>query len=343
MASAIMIEKHPRTIVALHALWRTPRVSLRRLAGGTGLALTLLTGCAGATPTSETTPSATIDDDLAIERRTGREQRVAHAARVRELEAQLAMARAEVAELRGQSGGAVHTETVRIGGEDANGSASLFDDDDTGDWEVPAEHLPEAEDSGPQARREVLRLYGERSADPEPVLGDPSFAPVAHADVRAPELRLATAPVAAAPDPSAPPWMASSDGQAATSAGPTVDSAREAYERALGLFRERRVAEAARELQGMLASYPGHGLASRARYWLAESLYIQRRYDDARRSFEGYLVAAPRGAKAPDALLKIGLCHRRAGDDVAASRAFARLRTEHPNSVAARTAGRSDS
>ena len=88
----------------------------------------------------------------------------------------------------------------------------------------------------------------------------------------------------------------------------------------------------------MLSSYPGHELASRARYWLAESLYIQRRYDDARRTFEDYVQGAPRAAKVPDALLKIGLCHQRSGNDAAASRTFARLRSEHPNSVAARTA-----
>ncbi|MAQ19830.1 MAG: hypothetical protein CMN30_34135, partial [Sandaracinus sp.] len=274
-----MIEKHTGSAFdALRALRRTPLPSLRRLMGGTGLALSLLAGCAGATTGEGTTPAEEAARDEA-EREEARARRLAEAerqARIRELETQLAMARAETDDLR--SRGSVQTETVRIGGEDA--SDGLFDDAE-GDWEVPAEHLPETEpEAQPEARRPVLRLYGERPVEPEPVLADPSFAPVANVPVRAPELRLATAPVAPMPEPSTPPWVAGASsgaaGTVATPARPTVDGGREAYERALGHFRERRVGEAAQELERMLTSYPGHALAGRARYWLAESLYIQR-------------------------------------------------------------------
>lgn len=341
MASAIMLHTFRVPLLPL-------RVPLRRLTAGAAASVAIAVGgCAAATPPSETTPVVEARDSEA--ERAEREREVAHRVRLRELEAQLALARAEAAELRSRSGGAVQTETVRIGGEDASDAASLFDDNDTGEWEVPAEHLPPSEeDPGPSAQRPVLRLYGERPEDEPPPLDDPSFAAVANLPVAAlpdpdPSLRLTTTP--ATPDGSgAPPWIASAPQPAAEPPGrPQIDGGREAYERALGLFRERKVVEAARELERMLASHPGHALAPRARYWLAESLYIQRRYDDARQTFEAYVQVAPRSAKVPDALLKIGLCHQRSGNDAAAHRVFARLRSEHPNSVAARTAAGSGS
>jgi len=342
MALAIMFETFRVPLVLV-------RFPLRR-ATATGAALVALSlgGCAGAPPSGETTPVEVARDSEA--QREAREREAEHQARVRELQAQLALARAEAAELRANSGASVQTDTVRIGGEDASDNAALFDDTDTGEWEVPAEHLPpsEEEQAGPSARRPTLRLYGERPTEEPIPLGDPSFAPVAGAaplpvaplPVGDPSLRLATTPATAGSD--APPWL-TAPASTAPAERPTVDSGREAYERALGLFRERKVVEAARELRRMLSSYPGHGLASRARYWLAESLYIQRRYDDARRTFEDYVQGAPRSAKVPDALLKIGLCHQRSGNDAAANRVFARLSRQHPGSVAARTAAGSGS
>ena len=94
--------------------------------GGTGLALSLLAGCAGATTGEGTTPAEEAARDEA-EREEARARRLAEAerqARIRELETQLAMARAETDDLR--SRGSVQTETVRIGGEDA--SDGLFDE-----------------------------------------------------------------------------------------------------------------------------------------------------------------------------------------------------------------------
>jgi tol-pal system protein YbgF len=337
-------------VVIMFHTFRVPlvllRIPLRRLTVGAAAAAAIaMGGCAGApSPSGETTPVEEARDSEA--EREAREREAAHRARLRELEAQLALARSEADELRARSGAQVQTETVRIGGEDASDAASLFDDTDTGEWEVPAEHLPPAEDDdpGPSAQRPVLRLYGERPTEEPPPLDDPSFASVANLPVADlpegdPSLRLTTTP-ATPGDAGAPPWIASAPPPAAEPPGrPTMDPGREAYERALGLFRERKVVEAARELQRMLSSHPGHALASRARYWLAESLYIQRRYDDARQTFESYVQNAPGSAKVPDALLKIGLCHQRSGNDAAASRVFARLRSEHPESVAARTAG----
>ena len=59
-------------------------------------------------------------------------------------------------------------------------------------------------------------------------------------------------------------------------------------------------------------------------------------YAEARTDFERVVVRWPRAAKVADALFKIGMCHRRMGDHRRARAYFARVRREHPDSVAAR-------
>ena len=302
-------------------------------------ALSISAGCASAGNAPATSTAA----DVA--RRTEadtRRDRAAHSERLRELQAQLALARAEADELRSHPR-AGPTETVRIGGEDD--APTFFEDDDGTEWDIPSAHLPEPPppiDEPSSVRRPVLQLYGSRS-EAIPSAGDPSFAPIAGAPLlrsgSVPALRMAVAPP---PYPTSLPWAnrSAADDRSSDSSPlrETADGGQDAYQRALGFFRERRVAAAEQELRGLLEAYPGHRLASRARYWLAETLYVQRRYDDARLAFEQFVTTDEASTRAPDALLKIGLCHRRAGDDAAASRAFARLRTEHPQSIAARTA-----
>ena len=83
-------------------------------------------------------------------------------------------------------------------------------------------------------------------------------------------------------------------------------------------------------------------LADNALYWRGEVLYAQRQYGRALRQFEGVLASAPDGDRVPDALYKIGLCHRRMGEPQRAREAFERLRTRFPDSKAARLASQED-
>ena len=59
--------------------------------------------------------------------------------------------------------------------------------------------------------------------------------------------------------------------------------------------------------RAFIKKYPNNPLDSNAQYWLGESLYARGKYNEASAAFaEGY-SKYPKGAKAPDTLLKLGV------------------------------------
>jgi tol-pal system protein YbgF len=79
------------------------------------------------------------------------------------------------------------------------------------------------------------------------------------------------------------------------------------YENALELLKQRDYILAEKSLTDFLKSYPNHQLAANAKYWLGETYFVQDRFDQASRVFaEGY-QKYPKGPKAADNLLKLGL------------------------------------
>ena len=313
----------------------------------------MVMGCARAASPGGTTP-VNADESAriaALEVETRR-----RAAEVRELESQLALARARAA--------TPPTATVRIGETSTpteNDGFVFFEDEGT-DWDEPPAEVLDEEDAPVEASgpRPVLRLHEEaRFEMPAGALPDLEPAPLPSvgtlpARVAAGGWRsIEPQPVSVAPSSTPPPsptFAASSPTFAAPSptfatpapAAPRVDPSTEAYGRALGLLRERRVTEALRAFDTFLADHGGSPMAPAARFWRAEALYVLRRYGEAQAAFDAYLVAHPRDARASDALLKLGLCHERMGDRAAALRTYERLRREHPSSVAARLASRED-
>lgn len=304
-------------------------------------------GCARSAAPGGTTP-ATVENEERVASLEAESRR--RAEEIRELESQLALARARA--------NAPLAETVRIGTEEPvrESDGFVFFEDDGTTWdEPPAEVLEDqsAEEEDDGRPRPVLRLHEapsfELPSDVEPLPTAPlPAAPTLPARVAAggagggwrpmpapgPSATLAPPPVVAAPIPAAYP--------SAPAPTPSVDASVEAYSRALGLLRERRVPEALRAFDTFLADHGNSPRAAAARYWRAEALYVLRRYGEAQAAFDAYLVSHPRGDRAPDALLKLGLCHEHMGDRGAALRTYERLRREYPSSVAARLASRED-
>jgi tol-pal system protein YbgF len=72
------------------------------------------------------------------------------------------------------------------------------------------------------------------------------------------------------------------------------------------------------EYQAAMAIYesghPDHDYADNALYWKGEAAYDQRHFADALAAFTEVVERYGGGNKAPDALLKIGLCYRQLGD-----------------------------
>ncbi len=153
------------------------------------------------------------------------------------------------------------------------------------------------------------------------------------------ELAANNAPVYGAS--STPPSFAPAVHPAAQPAQQT-DRAVIAYRGALANVRDQRFDEALTAFAAFTENHPRHPYIANAFYWMGEVQYIKRAYQDAIEHFGTVLRRFPDGGKAPDAMLKLGMCHMRLGDLPRANDFFRRLRSEHPNSVAARMAPRED-
>ena len=88
----------------------------------------------------------------------------------------------------------------------------------------------------------------------------------------------------------------------------------------------------------LIATYPESPLRESAQYLVADVYYKQKDWRGALAEFEALVAALPRAEKAPDALLKIGLCQKSLGDSARAKRTWERVVREHPTSAAARQA-----
>ncbi len=89
-------------------------------------------------------------------------------------------------------------------------------------------------------------------------------------------------------------------------------SASAQYNAAFGLLRRADYSAAEDALRSFVHQHPKDPLAGNAQYWLGESFYARGRYSDAAAAFaEGY-QRYPKGAKAPDGLLKLGMSLARA-------------------------------
>lgn len=253
----------------------------------------------------------------------------------RELETRLAMLEAEARVLRSEvaeMSAAEARRAVRIGESrrTAPRTASVDRDEDSGFSESEAEAPRE---------RVVLRLVGEPSAPP------PSSAPVftsAVARAPLPEVPVVSErlSVTGASRADVPPITAAPGVIAAPSA-PAADPAAD-YRAALAFVTAQEFSRAHEALSRFLERYPAHTYADNALFWRAEIWFLQGEYARAVRDYDSLVSRFPAGNKAPDALLRIAVCHARLGNRGEAQAALERVRREYPSSDAARRASERD-
>jgi tol-pal system protein YbgF len=181
---------------------------------------------------------------------------------------------------------------------------------------------------------------------PAPLPPDPAVmtpAPSNRAAVTPPPAPLpppaAMAPPPTPASPPAPPSAAAVD-KPRVPPSPAIAPARPApkgagnpeqeYAAALATYRAREHGQAVIEFIDFIAKYPKHPLAGNAQYWIGEAYWAQRDYRQALVEFEKVFEHGQ--AKAPDALLKIGLCHLRLNDVSRAQQAWQRVVNEYPKS-----------
>ncbi len=111
----------------------------------------------------------------------------------------------------------------------------------------------------------------------------------------------------------------------------TTGNAQADYERAYMSILNGDYAIADAAFRAFLAAYPGDPLAIDAQYWLAESLFVRGMHVEAATTFLATYNADPQGAKAPDALLKLGISLVQLGQLADGCSTFARVLTQYPN------------
>jgi tol-pal system protein YbgF len=108
-------------------------------------------------------------------------------------------------------------------------------------------------------------------------------------------------------------------------------SASAQYNAAFGLLKQADYPAAEAALKTFVAEHPKDPLAGSAQYWLGETYYTRGRYAEAASAFaEGY-KNYPKGTKAADDLLKLGMSLARANQKQNACVAFAQLDHDFPN------------
>jgi tol-pal system protein YbgF len=109
--------------------------------------------------------------------------------------------------------------------------------------------------------------------------------------------------------------------------------AKRAYESAHALVTSKQYDRALEALAAFITRWPDHPYAENATYWRGECHFAKGEYLRAAEQFEAVLSKYT-GTKAPDALLKIGMCHDRLGSSDRAKEYWERLRRDYPRSDA---------
>jgi tol-pal system protein YbgF len=112
-------------------------------------------------------------------------------------------------------------------------------------------------------------------------------------------------------------------------------SASEQYNFAFGLLKQADYPAAEEALKHFIGQHPNDPLASSAHYWLGETYYARGRYAEAASIFADGYKRYPKGAKAADDLLKLGMSLARANQRQNACVALAQLDHDFPHSGSA--------
>jgi tol-pal system protein YbgF len=112
------------------------------------------------------------------------------------------------------------------------------------------------------------------------------------------------------------------------------------YKDAMSMYDEARYADAEQAFAAIVTAHPNHDYADNALYWQGEAAYDQAHYADALAAFTKVVEKYGGGSKAPDALLKIGLCYGRLGDAANARDVLTQLVAAYPRADASKIAKR---
>jgi tol-pal system protein YbgF len=143
-------------------------------------------------------------------------------------------------------------------------------------------------------------------------------------------------PPGAAPPPRSPE-LASAAPAGRPAAGGTLSSgsATEQYNYAFGLLKQTNYPAAEAALKAFIETHPKDPMAGNAQYWLGETYFTRNRFMEAATTFAEAYKRYPKGSKAPDSLLKLGMSLARANQKQNACVALGQLDQDFPHAGAA--------
>jgi len=103
------------------------------------------------------------------------------------------------------------------------------------------------------------------------------------------------------------------------------------YRHALSILRKTEYDIAELAFKEFIQRYPKNKLSLNARYWLGESFYVRKKFLDAADAFLKAYQQSPKGLKAPDSLLKLGMSLANLKKKQDACDVFSQLAKDYPD------------
>jgi tol-pal system protein YbgF len=168
--------------------------------------------------------------------------------------------------------------------------------------------------------------YASQATAPGAVVPGPGQAQPLFGTLTPPGQRPAIAP----PQPQTALASSGPDRQAAAD-GAESGTPAEQYNRAFGLVKQADYANAEGALRAFIQAHPRDPLVASAQYWIGETLYARQKYPEAASAFADGYKRYPKGPKAPEELLKLGMALGHSNQKQNACVAFAELDHAFPN------------
>lgn len=110
-----------------------------------------------------------------------------------------------------------------------------------------------------------------------------------------------------------------------------ADPAQVLYDSAFNDIRDAKYESAESKFKKFMNEFPSHTLAANAQYWLAETFYVRGNYPQSAKMFAQGYQDYPKGAKASDSLLKLGLSLAKMDKKDDACLSFQQLKKDFPD------------
>jgi tol-pal system protein YbgF len=131
-------------------------------------------------------------------------------------------------------------------------------------------------------------------------------------------------------------------GSASAPAAPAPAADHQQYDAAMNLLARAQYDQAQTAFRAFADGHPDDPLAGQAIYWVGNIDYVRKDYSDAAHTFAEAIKKYPKGARAPDSMLKLGQSLLAMGQKRGGCTALAALKSKYPHAPGATLAAAAD-